>query len=555
MGSSSQPTNTTQNVISQQQLPQWYSDYLQNMIGRASGEAAGQAPIYGQAPTNPGAAPTAPDPSQAQQDPAAYAAAQQKYTQDQANYEQQLSSYNAYQALTPDQQAMQGQRIAPMNAQQQLATDTVNGIQALPSAQAAVGDINASTQNSAIGAGAGYGQAGAGLIGQGATQNIAGALSPFIQQAMGYVNQGANTNLVGMASPYIQGAASPIGLSAASPYLNAASQSLPQATMNNLSPYLNGAMNSLSNQAAYDLQNKYLPAVNDSFISAGQFGSTRDQDITAQTVHDLSNSVMNQQSTLLNNAYGQAGQLAESNLGLQGQLGQTAGQLGTAQQQALLGAGSTLGTLGGAQAGLSLQGAGQVGALGQSLAGALGTQGQLGIQGGTALGNLGYQQGQLQASTNQNLQGAANLYEQNEQNAVNLPISQANAEMAIGNQQQQLQQTNLNTAYQDWINQTFYPQNQTSWLSNIVRGLPSQPAGYGSDVTTSNPTNTGAQVGGLLTAGLSLSGGTGGGAGGTGSYGGYYRSGGKVRKFKVGGRVAYQSGGQRRGLGQFGVAA
>ncbi len=72
------------------------------------------------------------------------------------------------------------------------------------------------------------------------------------------------------------------------------------------------------------------------------------------------------------------------------------------------------------------------------------------------------------------------------------------------------------------------------------------------------PSNTGAQVGGLLTAGLALSGGQGGGSGGSGGYGGYYRSGGKVVKFKRGGRVSYQRASNenaRGGLGQFRGAA
>lgn len=88
------------------------------------------------------------------------------------------------------------------------------------------------------------------------------------------------------------------------------------------------------------------------------------------------------------------------------------------------------------------------GALGQ-LAGGLGyEQGVLGMQGASTLGNL--------ATTGQNL-----------------GLQAATALDTSGGEQQQLNQANLNTGYQDFLNQVQYPQQQLSWLTGIESGAPS----------------------------------------------------------------------------------
>lgn len=581
MGAPSTPTNTQQRVISQQELPQWYSDYLQNMIGRATSQASGPAPIYGAGPTAPNA-PTKPDEALQYTNPTQYAQQQANYERDQGAYQQQLTQYNQaksqWDSLTPEQRASQGQRIAGLTTDQE---NSLTGIRnsrdaGVPSMWDAYNAFNSIQGNNPLDAAQGafgqaanyagdasaYGQQASGYGAQAAGTDIVGGINPYLSGAAGLASQGAGQNVLGTASPYIQQAVQgPMGLMAASPFLAEANQDIGAATQNALSPYLGGAMNAISDQAAYDLQNKYLPSVRDQFIKGGQYGSTRQQDITAQTINDLSRNVMGQQAEMLNSAYGQAGNLAQANLGLKGQLAQTAGGLGNQQQQALLQAGQGLGSLAGTQGSLQLQGAGQYGNLAGTMGNALSQQGQLALGAGNlglGAGNLslgaanvmnqqGQSMGQLSNAYNQSMlgvgQGQTQLADQVQSNA----LRYNNALYAAGQSQQNLNQQNLDTRYQDWQNQTFYPQNQTSWLSNIVRGLPSQPAGYGSTTTTQVPSNTGAQVGGLLTAGLSLAGGQGGGAGGNGSYGGYYRKGGKVKKYAGGGKV--------RGLGQFAGAA
>jgi len=122
----------------------------------------------------------------------------------------------------------------------------------------------------------------------------------------------------------------------------------------------------------------------------------------------------------------------------------------TNQQQAGLAAGQAMGNLSQLQGGLGYE------------------QGMLGQQGAAGMGNL--------ASLGQNLgfQGAGTLFN-------------------VGQQQQQQGQQNLNTAYQNFQNQTYYPENQLNWLSGIIKGA---PASTGSANTTAgNAPLQGAQYG------------------------------------------------------------
>jgi hypothetical protein len=99
-----------------------------------------------------------------------------------------------------------------------------------------------------------------------------------------------------------------------------------------------------------------------------------------------------------------------------------AGQLFNTDQTRQLGVGQTVGQLAGQQQGAMLESGKQLGALGQM-------QQQLGLQGAAALDT-------------------------------------------IGQEQQGLNQKNLDTAYQDFLNQTNYPRQTIDWMSSIIRGLP-----------------------------------------------------------------------------------
>lgn len=53
---------------------------------------------------------------------------------------------------------------------------------------------------------------------------------------------------------------------------------------------------------------------------------------------------------------------------------------------------------------------------------------------------------------------------------------------ALGQEQQQLGQTSLNTAYGDFLEQRQYPQNMTSWMNSTLQGLP-QPTSTATSAT------------------------------------------------------------------------
>jgi hypothetical protein len=116
--------------------------------------------------------------------------------------------------------------------------------------------------------------------------------------------------------------------------------------------------------------------------------------------------------------------------------------------------------------------------------------------------------GQL-AGTNANLQLAAGK----QQGALGqasqaLGLEGAQALEASGAAQQGQNQRNLDLAYQDFLQQRDYPKSQVDWLSNIIRGVPSQ--------STTNSSQTGplsgakmgpstaAELGSIVTAGKGI---------------------------------------------------
>lgn len=81
-------------------------------------------------------------------------------------------------------------------------------------------------------------------------------------------------------------------------------------------------------------------------------------------------------------------------------------------------------------------------------------------------------------------------------------LARLGAQQASAAQGQALTQTQLDTAYQDFLRQRDYPQEQLGFYSNILRGLPVQLASTTQSYQA--PASIGAQIGGLGLAGLGL---------------------------------------------------
>jgi hypothetical protein len=221
------------------------------------------------------------------------------------------------------------------------------------------------------------------------TQGSVGAYKPQLGAAEQTATEAANLSPTAMAQPYF----------------NAASASMPGVVSNYMNPYEENVTNRMGDIAARQIREKLMPAMNDQFIRAGQFGSTRQQELAQRGVRDIAENLSGQIGTQLAQGYTTAGQQAQEDLRRQASIGQAAGQLAGTEM-------TGLGNIAGLQAGLG--------------------------QKEQALG----------------LQGAAALE-------------------AVGAQQQGQQQKNLDLAYQDFLRQTQYPKEQISFLSNVVRGLPS----------------------------------------------------------------------------------
>lgn len=410
MGSST----TTQNINTTTQLPQWYADYLQNVMGRAVG-AAGEP------------------------------------------YQAYTGQMNA--GLTPDQQAAYGQ-----------VRDIAGGQYQDMALAAGAGNSGAAGQGSFDSA--------SGLFQQGAGVNTAGMYQPYGQQAAGLAS-----NATAQANPYIQQSTSPMGLSAAAPYLGAASQTFPGAVDQYMSPYTQQVTDRIAELGGRNLSENLLPQISDQFVRAGQFGSAQQRDVVGRALRDTQESVLGQQAQALEQGYSTAGQLFGQDQSRLAGLAGTAGGLGTSQQQILQGAGSQLGNLGLSQAGL-------VNTIGQTGAGLSAADAARQIQAGQGLSNIGQSQIQAsQADYARQLQAA--------QQAQNMGLQGAASLEAAGQSQQAQQQRGLDTAYGQFQQQQNYPWQQIGNLSNVIQGLPVNTSSSSTQSTTAPNPSAISQIGGL----------------------------------------------------------
>lgn len=483
--SSQQPTNTT--VTQKTELPEWYTSYLNQVMGRATTQAQDQTPP----PTQQIAAMT-PDQLAAYQTVRGAQGSYAPYFNQATNSLQGINNINFNDAISP---AMQGINFSGA---------AFTGGQDMRAAEAGF-------QNTA-------------------GTNTAATASPYLSQGSQYLQQSGQGSAADAANPYINQAVSSSGLAAASPYLAAASQSFPQAAAAYMSPYTSGVTDRLAELAGRNLQENILPSVNDQFIRAGQYGSTQNRDITARALRDTQDSLLGQQAQALEAGYGQAGQLFNADASRAAGLAGTAGGLGSAQQQALLQAGSTTGGLSAADLSRLQSSGATLGQLGLGVAGAnatdqaralqayqglsgLGTSiGQLGLGSAQAQANYGLGQGQLglsaaQGSANtllgqaQALQGLGTASQQN-------ALQGAAAQEAAGAAQQGQSQANLNALYQQMAAQYNLPWQNIANLSSVIQGLPVNQSVSGQTSTTTPQASPLSQIGGigLGVAGLAQSG-------------------------------------------------
>jgi hypothetical protein len=278
-----------------------------------------------------------------------------------------------------------------------------------------------------------------------------------------------------------------------------------------MSPYMNNVIQRQKDAALRDY-NEGRASRETQAINQGAFGGYRDAIQQGVAQRGLANRMNDIDASGRQQAYANAQQqynadraasigaqsttenqrLAAAQYGLSGanlslQSAQTMGGLTTAQQSAGLQGAQALGQLGSAERSAALQ---QAGLLGQLAS----TEQSLGYQGAESLARLGSSQ---QNAALQQSQALAQIEAQRQ----GLTLAQAQALNAQGTAQQNLQQRQLDTGYQDFINQRDYPKNQISYMSNILRGVPVTPTTVQTQYSNPNPLS---QYAGLGIAGLGL---------------------------------------------------
>jgi hypothetical protein len=181
------------------------------------------------------------------------------------------------------------------------------------------------------------------------SQQAATAYQPELQAAQQTATQAGGLSTVG----------------AAQPYFSAASQTLPSTIQQYMNPYQQNVIDRMGTEAQRQLQEKILPAIGDQFTRAGQFGSSRQQEIAQRGVRDVASDLEANIGKQLAAGYTTAGTQAQADLQRMASLGQAAGQL-TGTEEANKAA------LAGVQAGLGqkAQALGLTGAAAQEAVGA-----------------------------------------------------------------------------------------------------------------------------------------------------------------------------------------
>lgn len=155
---------------------------------------------------------------------------------------------------------------------------------------------------------------------------------------------------------------SPTG--AAQPYFDAASAGMPGVISDYMNPYMENVTNRMGDIAARQIKEKLMPELGDTFTRAGQFGSTRQQELAQRGVRDISENLASQIGAQLASGYTTAGQQAQEDLRRQASIGQAAGQLAGTEMTGLSNLAGVQAGLGQKEQSLGLQGAAALEAVG-----------------------------------------------------------------------------------------------------------------------------------------------------------------------------------------------
>jgi hypothetical protein len=153
---------------------------------------------------------------------------------------------------------------------------------------------------------------------------------------------------------------------AAQPYFEQAGETLPSVVGDYMNPYIENVTERMGDIAARQIKEKLMPELGDQFIRAGQFGSTRQQELAQRGVRDISENLASQIGAQLASGYTTAGQQAQEDLRRQASIGQAAGTLTGTEMQNLANLANVQGALAQREQALGLQGAGALETIGMT---------------------------------------------------------------------------------------------------------------------------------------------------------------------------------------------
>jgi hypothetical protein len=116
-------------------------------------------------------------------------------------------------------------------------------------------------------------------------------------------------------------------LGAAQPYFDKAGKTLPGVISDYMNPYQKNVIETMGSEAQRQLQEKILPAIGDQFTRAGQFGSSRQQEIAQRGVRDIASDLEANIGKQLAAGYTTAGTQAQNDLTRLASIGKEAGAL------------------------------------------------------------------------------------------------------------------------------------------------------------------------------------------------------------------------------------
>ena len=420
------------------------------------------------------------------------------------NYAQQVLS-NQQALSSQPYQAYSGPRVAGFNTTQQQGFDATKtaanaGQGALQQAQTQLG---ATTNRSGLSAAQPYLNTASGM-------SALGAASPYFSAASGMSALGAAQPNLGTAADLASASVNPLGMQMAMPYLTAASGSSVDNIDAYMNPYMQDVLDRIGDLGTRTLQEKILPGITDEMIGAGQFGGTRQAEMMGRAVRDAMGEISAQQSAALQSGWNTAQQAAANDLSRYASLAGTAGNLGTAQQGALASAAGTFSNLGSTLGQLTEADRSALAQMGLNL-------GNLTEADRSALLNIGSQTGSLYNQDTSNQQQSASTLAQIAAQQQQMALAGANAVTAVGNQQQANQQSNLDVAYQNYLAQQKYAQDQQNAMLATLQGVSGAVPTASASVSSSKTPS--ASILQQLVGGLSTAAGVGSmlGLGGTGS--------------------------------------